>query len=58
MAGAILGHATIGATQVYAHLQADPSKLVADRVTKTIAAALEGSEPGSLIPMRRRGRGP
>jgi site-specific recombinase XerC len=49
MAGAILGHSTIAATQVYAHLQADPSKRVADRVTEKIAMAWKagGTEASS-----------
>jgi integrase len=57
MAGAILGHATIAATEVYAHLQADPTKRVADRVSGTIAAALEGRGTGTVVPMRRRSKG-
>jgi hypothetical protein len=42
MAGAILGHSTAAATEVYAHLQHDPSKIAADRVSGTISAALDG----------------
>jgi hypothetical protein len=56
MAGAILGHVTVSATNVYAHMQHDPSVTVADRVAGTIAAALEGKE-GIVVPIRRGARG-
>ena len=36
MTGAILGHATATATEVYAHMQ-QPSKDAADRVSETIS---------------------
>ena len=42
LTGAILGHANPRSTAIYAHVQHDPSKRAADRVTKKIAAALAG----------------
>ncbi|AMJ61967.1 tyrosine-type recombinase/integrase [Bosea sp. PAMC 26642] len=42
MTGALLGHANMRSTQVYAHLQADPSLRVANRVGRTIGDALLG----------------
>jgi integrase len=40
LTGAILGHANPRSTAIYAHVQRDPSRQAADRVTKKIAAAL------------------
>jgi integrase len=40
MTGAILGHANARSTSIYAHVQRDPAKRAADRVSKRIAAAL------------------
>ena len=42
LTGAILGHANPRSTAIYAHVQHDPSKRAADRVTKKLAAALAG----------------
>lgn len=42
LTGAILGHANPRSTAVYAHVQNDPSKRAANRVSKKIAAALAG----------------
>jgi integrase len=42
LTGAILGHANPRSTAIYAHVQHDPSRRAADRVTKKIAAALAG----------------
>jgi integrase len=53
MAGAILGHATVAATEVYAHLQHDPSKQVADRISNAISAALDGNSTAEIVPLRR-----
>ena len=50
LTGAILGHANPRSTAIYAHVQNDPSRRAANRVTKVIAAALAGKAPG-------RGRG-
>lgn len=43
-AGAILGHANPRSTAIYAHVQHDPAKQVADRISERIAAALAGVE--------------
>lgn len=43
LTGAILGHANSRSTAIYAHVQNDPSKRAANRVTKKIAAALAGT---------------
>lgn len=42
LTGAILGHANMRSTMIYAHVQHDPSRRAANRVAKTIAAALAG----------------
>ena len=42
LTGAILGHANMRSTMIYAHVQHDPSRKAANRVGKTIAAALAG----------------
>jgi integrase len=42
LTGAILGHANPRSTAIYAHVQTDPSKRAANRVSKKIAAALAG----------------
>jgi len=42
LTGAILGHANPRSTAIYAHVQNDPSRQAANRVTKKIAAALAG----------------
>jgi integrase len=42
LTGAILGHANPRSTAIYAHVQRDPSKRAANRVSKKIAAALIG----------------
>jgi integrase len=47
LTGAILGHANHRSTAIYAHVQHDPSRQAADRVTKRIAAALRGELPAS-----------
>lgn len=56
LTGAILGHANPRSTAIYAHVQNDPSKRAANRVTKRIAAALAGkpaNEKQSRIAKRR-----
>ncbi len=55
MTGAILGHATSAATEVYAHLQHHAGKQAAERVVGVISAALEGKANASVMPLRRRG---
>lgn len=42
LTGAILGHSNPRSTAIYAHVQTDPSRRAADRVTKKLAAALAG----------------
>lgn len=42
LTGAILGHANPRSTAIYAHVQNDPSRRAANRVTRKIAAALSG----------------
>jgi hypothetical protein len=43
LTGAILGHSNPRSTAIYAHVQNDPSKRAANRVSKKIAAALAGN---------------
>ena len=61
LTGAILGHANPRSTAIYAHVQNDPSKRAANRVTKSIAAALAGKSANDKefkgVPHRRRGAG-
>ena len=59
LTGAILGHANPRSTALYAHVQNDPSKRAANRVTKRIAAALAGkpaNEKQSRSTKQRRPR--
>lgn len=46
LTGAILGHANPRSTAIYAHVQNDPSRWAANRVSKKIAAALAGNAQG------------
>ena len=50
LTGAILGHTNPRSTAIYAHVQYDPSRRAADRVTRRIADALAGT------PSTRRSR--
>ena len=52
LTGAIRGHSNPRSTAIYAHVQNDPSKRAANRVSKKIAAALAGnpSEKGRWKP--------
>lgn len=43
-ASAILGHSNPRSTAIYAHVQHDPARRAADRVSERIAAALAGAE--------------
>jgi hypothetical protein len=43
LTGAILGRSNSSCTAIYAHVQNDPSKRAANRVSKKIAAALAGN---------------
>lgn len=50
LTGAILGHANPRSTAIYAHVQREPSKRAANRVSKKIAAALSGMvSPGKAV---------
>lgn len=42
LTGAILGHANIRSTMIYAHIEHDPARKAANRVGRKIAAALTG----------------
>ncbi|MFJ6321937.1 MULTISPECIES: tyrosine-type recombinase/integrase [unclassified Rhizobium] len=48
LTGAILGHSDLSSTAIYAHVQNDPSRDAANRVTKKIADALAGNATGEL----------
>jgi len=50
LTGAILGHSNPRSTAIYAHVQNDPSRRAANRVTKKIAAALSGKVVGVQRP--------
>lgn len=45
LTGAILGHANPRSTAIYAHIQHEPSRAAADRVSAMIAAAMAGQVP-------------
>jgi integrase len=53
MTGAILGHANMRSTQIYAHLQADPAARATERVVRSLAAALERRPTAKVTPIRR-----
>jgi integrase len=53
LTGAILGHSNPRSTAIYAHVQTDPSRRAANRVTKKIAAALAGK---TVDGKQRKGR--
>jgi integrase len=53
MIGKLLGHADTKTTARYAHLAENPVKAAANRIAKTVAAALDGTR-GKVVPMRRR----
>lgn len=50
LTGAILGHANPRSTAIYAHVQLDPSREAAERVSGTIASALAGKPISSSAP--------
>ncbi|MEH7901749.1 site-specific integrase [Rhizobium laguerreae] len=50
--GSLLGHANARSTQIYAHIDRDPSQRAADKVGDTIAAALAGRKKAEVIPLR------
>ena len=51
--GKLLGHANATTTARYAHLDADPLRRASNAIGATIAAAMEGSTAGTVIPLRR-----
>ena len=57
LTGAILGHANPRSTAIYAHVQNDPSKRAANRVTRKIAAALTGKPSDEKQSKGRRAAG-
>lgn len=42
MTGSLLGHANVGSTAIYAHVQLDPMRKAAERVSRRVAAAIGG----------------
>jgi integrase len=50
LTGAILGHSNPRSTAIYAHVQNNPSRRAANRVTKKIAAALAGTNQQARNP--------
>jgi integrase len=54
LTGAILGHSNPRSTAIYAHVQANPSKRAADRVSKKIAAALAGKPANARSSKNRK----
>lgn len=52
LTGAILGHANPRSTAIYAHVQIDPSRQAAERVSGKIAAALAGKAGNGQSPKR------
>jgi integrase len=52
LTGAILGHANPRSTAIYAHVQIDPSRQAAERVSRKIAAALAGKAGDGQSPKR------
>ncbi len=58
LTGAILGHANPRSTAIYAHVQTDPRRQAANRVTKKIAAALAGKPANEKQSRSTKQRGP
>jgi integrase len=51
--GRLLGHTQAATTARYAHLDNDPLRRASEAIAGRIAAALEGNEGASVLPMRR-----
>ena len=51
--GSILGHAKLATTARYAHLSNDPRQAAADRISRRLAAMLEGKQ-GEVVPLTQR----
>lgn len=54
MTGALLGHATPQATNIYAHMQQDPARRAADRVVSPIAEALGLKSGAEVVALREK----
>ena len=54
LTGAILGHANMRSTMIYAHIEHDPARKAANRVGRKIAAALAGNIAAKAKPMAAR----
>ncbi len=54
--GALLGHRDAKTTQRYAHLQDDPVRAAANRISGTIAAAMAGKPAASVVNLKGRKR--
>lgn len=52
--GKLLGHADVKTTARYAHLADDPVKAAANRISNTIAAAMEAKPGAVVVPIKRR----
>lgn len=50
MTGALLGHANLHSTSIYAHMQQDPARRAADRVVGPIATALGVQQGAGVMP--------
>jgi integrase len=54
MVGKVLGHKQVRTTEGYAHLAADPLRIVADRTAARIAAAMKsGSDDAKIVPLSK-----
>ncbi|MDH7640279.1 site-specific integrase [Sphingomonas sp. MAHUQ-71] len=49
LTGAILGHANMRSTMIYAHVENDPARKAANRVARKIAAALAGTDSKAKV---------
>jgi len=51
--GKLLGHADVKTTARYAHLADDPVKQAANRISSSIAAAMEGKPSAEVVKLRK-----
>jgi integrase len=51
--GKLLGHSNPQTTSRYAHLDNDPLRRASEKIGGTIAAALDGSKRGEVVPLKR-----
>lgn len=54
--GKLLGHADVKTTARYAHLADDPLKAAANRISESIAAAMDGQSSAEIVQIRKPGR--